>query len=429
MARWVVCILLLLVAAEVGIPAPAGPAMGEAEMPALVGDAADELAAIDAHALDAPEWATSCLTTLSAYLTMPNRDERERARAIFRWITANIAYDAAARDDSLDPEAVLRNRRAVCHGYAVLFAAVAESAGMNAEVIVGHSKKFQPAAYADAEPWLNHSWNAVEIDGEWQLVDCCWGAGYLDEHGRFVQRFTPHYFLAAPEVFVCDHLPADPKWQLVESPIPEQEYLQLVQVRPPFFDCGLRLVSHLSGRIDADGSVAVTIDAPPETLLLASLYRDGRELEERFAFTERDGQSFVTHARFPSAGTYVLRMFARRADAGGDEFAWVLDYTVNATSAEGGGGFPKTYSPFLARSCRLEGALSQTLRAGEVVDFALTVPTARDVAVLTSESFVRLAGDGSRFTGTVPVAAGPVVVFARFDGAPTYEGLLQYVAQ
>jgi len=428
MLRWVLVMLLVLGAARVATPAAARGA----DRPLTPGltDQADEFAAIDAHALAAPTSVCTSVAPLAACVTQAAQNEREKARAIFRWVTANIAYDISAAALSDNPEVVLARRRGVCYGYAVLFKALAEAAGLKTEVIIGHSSKFKPSEGDERDDWLNHAWNAVEIAGRWQLLDCCWGAGYLDEQRRFVRRFTPHYFLTAPDVFVCDHFPENPRWQLLDPPIAKDEYLQRVQLRPPFFECGLRLVSHHSAVIEADDSLAVTIDAPPESALTAVLYRDGRQLKDGCTFTQRDATGYVIHSRFPAAGAYVLRVFARRADTPGDEYGWALDYAIRARSAAvGGAGFPKAYGSFLTRNCRVERALSKVLRAGDAVDFSITAPSAEDVVVATGGAFVHLPAQGPGFSGKVPVSPGPVVIFAKFPDRSAYEGLLQYTAQ
>jgi hypothetical protein len=415
--RWVVGAVLAL-----GTVCAVSPARAE--------ETADEFAAIDAHALAAPPSVTADVAWLSAYLVEPARTDREKARAIFRWITRNIAYDVSLEASSRDPEVVLTRRSDICLGYAALFKALAEAAGMRAEIIFGHSSKFRPGLPDESGPWVNHAWNAVEVDGRWQLVDCSWGAGHRDQQGEFVWKFCPHYFLTPPEILVYDHFPENPNWQLLAWPISQDEYLQRVRVRPPFFECGLRLVSHDSATIETDGPLTVTIGAPAETVLVAVLYRDGREVENGYTFTQREAEGFVIHARFPSAGAYVLRVFARRQDDPGDDYAWALDYTVQARSGSGNdAGFPQAYGSFLTRSCRLEQALSQTLPAGNAVEFSLTVPRAEEVVVASGGSMSRLPAEGARFTGKVAVSPGPVLVFARFAGQPLYEGLLQYTAR
>jgi hypothetical protein len=428
MLRWVVMLLLVMGAARVATP----EAARGADCPITPGAIAeaDEYASIDARALAAPASACDSVAALAAYLTQATQDERQKARAIFRWVAANVAYDMSAAGMSDDAGAVLACRRGVCYDYAVLFKALAQAAGLKSELIIGHSSKFKPFEAAERDDWLNHAWNAVEIDGRWQLLDCCWGAGYLNQHRQFVRRFTPHYFVTAPEVFICDHFPEDARWQLLDAPITKDEYLQRVQLRPPFFECGLRLVSHHSAVIDADGYLAVTIDAPPETAVTAVLCRDGRRLGDGYTFAQRDSSGYVIRSRFPAAGAYVLRIFARRADAPGDQYGWALDYSIRARAAAAGApAFPKAYGSFMTRNCRVERGLGQALRAGDAADLCISAPSAEDVVVSTGGAFVHLPPQGEAFSGTVPVSPGPVVIFAKFPGASAYEGLLQYTAQ
>jgi hypothetical protein len=414
---WFIAVLILLLT-------------GHAVPRAAASAAADEFAAIDAHALAAPAPVTGSVAALSAYLVKPARSERQMARAIFRWITRYVAYDTSVAGCCSDPEVVLDRRGAVCWGYAVLFKALAEAAGMKAEIVVGNSKKFEAGASEAPSHWANHSWNAVEIDGQWQLLDCCWGAGHCDERGGFERGFTPHYFLTEPDVFVNDHFPSDPRWQLLDPPISKEDYLQRVQVRPPFFSCGLRLVSHQSSRIDAGSRLALVIGAPADTYLRAMLYRDGRQVGERYTLAERSAEGFVIRALFPSEGDYVLRIFARRGDASGGDYEWALDHTVRAQpGGETTGGFPEAYDSFLKRNCQLEWPLSRALAAGEPVEFSLTVPNAKDLVVVTGGAWNHLPAEGSRFSGEVPVSSGDVVVFARFAGESAYEGLLRYTAE
>ncbi|MCS7045368.1 MAG: transglutaminase-like domain-containing protein, partial [Gemmataceae bacterium] len=49
--------------------------------------------AIDQHALKAPPEAEASLDSLAEYLAKPCKTDRDKARAIYRWITDRIAYD------------------------------------------------------------------------------------------------------------------------------------------------------------------------------------------------------------------------------------------------------------------------------------------------------------------------------------------------
>jgi transglutaminase/protease-like cytokinesis protein 3 len=82
------------------------------------------------------------------------------------------------------PEKTVQSGLAVCEGYAGLFAALALKAGLEAMVCSGACKGY---GHAPLEPGQaippyesTHAWNVVKIDnGEWKLIDPCWGAGHL----------------------------------------------------------------------------------------------------------------------------------------------------------------------------------------------------------------------------------------------------------
>ena len=101
-------------------------------------------AEIDKWAAAAPRSAEVDVPTLAKYLTRPARNDREKARAIYRWLAERIAYDAPAlltkNYPDPRPEVTLHTHLAVCEGYARLFKALAEEAGLTCEMVTGHCK-------------------------------------------------------------------------------------------------------------------------------------------------------------------------------------------------------------------------------------------------------------------------------------------------
>lgn len=110
--------------------------------------AAEDYQAIDQHALNAPKEVEESIETLVDYLIKPARNDRERLRAVFRWITANIIYDTegflaalSAGEQAPDsetvsthtvseaftPEMVLEKRVADCDEYSMLMEAMTET--------------------------------------------------------------------------------------------------------------------------------------------------------------------------------------------------------------------------------------------------------------------------------------------------------------
>jgi len=385
-----------------------------------------DFAAIDAHARSAPESAARSIESVADYLTKSSRDDREKARAIFCWIAHNITYDISFLGKTPNPQTTLERRRAVCAGYAALFQALAEAAGLKAEIIHGSSKGPGPAAAIGPDGLLNHDWNAVQIDGTWGLVDCTWGAGRLDERGRFSKRYTDHYFLTPPELFAYDHFPDEPRWQLLDPPLPKETYLRRVKVQPAFFECGLRLLTHGEARIDAGSSLSVRLGAPAETLVVAALSQNGADLTDGYTFAQRAEGGFTIDVVFPAAGDYTLTVFARARGDAGSQYDSAIEYSVHARSGTDR-VFPKMYASFQERDCHLEAPFDGVLHAGEAVEFRARVPGAEDVAVRVKGLAQHLSARGDDvFSGSVLPEQGQATLFARFPGRTKYEGLVQY---
>jgi hypothetical protein len=201
----------------------------------------NEFAAVDALALGAPPEAESSLPALAKYLARGSKTEREKARAVYRWVTDRIAYDAdsffSGRTPDPSPEATLRQRCAVCAGYAALFTDLCRRLGLQAAVVTGYVKgiSVEPGAWVTSP---NHAWNAVRLGGKWCLVDATWGAGSIDGR-RFRKEFTDFYFLTPPEQLTFTHLPEDAKWQTRKPALTLDEFNRRPKIGPALFQMGL----------------------------------------------------------------------------------------------------------------------------------------------------------------------------------------------
>ncbi len=178
--------------------------------------------AIDQHALNAPAEAEASVAALAKYLVEPARNDRDKARAIFRWLADRVAYDADAYLSNTPPKhlaapAVLKGKLTVCDGYANLFVALAKEAGLDAVKLLGYARGYGSAPGEKVD--TNHAWNGVKIDGQWMLVDATWGAGYLDAQKGFVKRLEDFYFLPAADALIFSHFPNDAKWQLLDPAV------------------------------------------------------------------------------------------------------------------------------------------------------------------------------------------------------------------
>lgn len=171
----------------------------------------------------------SSIEEMAEKITAWSETPKEQLRAIFSWIAYHIEYDTRAlrlgKSSDAAPLEVVQKGRAVCHGYSNLFAALSKAVNIDAYVISGFSKGYGFEDRKKLEK-ADHAWNAVLLNNQWKLVDATWGAGYLNNRGRYVSRMQEKYFLADPYFFVTEHLPEDPAWQLLPCPVKPDEYLK-----------------------------------------------------------------------------------------------------------------------------------------------------------------------------------------------------------
>lgn len=151
------------------------------------------------------------LTELSAEITHYIKNDSLKVVAIYKWVTENIQYDHRFRhreegDTTLyqEPEQVVSRKKAVCIGYAKLIKRLCFEQNIPSVVIEGYVKEGRGIAKDE------HAWNAVKINNNWYLLDATWGAD-----NAFAAKL---YLLTPPDIFIKNHLPHDPLWQLLPEP-------------------------------------------------------------------------------------------------------------------------------------------------------------------------------------------------------------------
>lgn len=178
-----------------------------------------DFSAPDQQAALFPRTHVTSLQTLAQELTTPFPSHTDKARALFTWLHLNIAYDVVSFFNNnvrgSTPQSTFQSGLAVCEGYAALFTNLATYAGLESVVISGHGKGYGFDALVPGAPLppynAGHAWNAVKIDnGEWKLIDACWGAGYVQGAGQpYIQKFNPDYFSMTNEQFGVKHFPGN----------------------------------------------------------------------------------------------------------------------------------------------------------------------------------------------------------------------------
>jgi len=389
------------------------------------------LAQIDEHAARTPPDAAASIQSLADYLVKPAANEMQKVRAIYAWIIRNIDYDVAAlaagNPGDQSAQATLTARKAVCDGYSRLFEALARAAGLEAVEVLGFSRGAGYAPGVPLGPDPDHAWSAVKIDGAWYLLDSTWAAGYIDAKSAFVRRADDYYYLTQPDRFIYDHLPKDPKWQLVATPITKEQYEQLVYLRPGFFRNGLQVVSHPKVEIESEGSLTITFAGPNDVMLRGRVGETAPAKDDIApTFVEREGGQFKLNAAFARPGVYTLRVYAkRRGDQG--PYEWAADYKVKVAEVKQLRVFyPETSSTFHEVDAKLYAPMAGRLKSGDKETFKLTVPGAEAVSVIVQGEWLPLTKNGDVWEGQAAVKGEQVQVAARLPGSESFYILLTY---
>ncbi|MGQ0739924.1 MAG: transglutaminase domain-containing protein [Bacteroidota bacterium] len=302
-----------------------------------------------------PAAAQDDVTSLALKLTRDEQTDQQKVTAIFRWITNNISYTVFSKhkksknkfiyaepddDGPLKPlnervaEMVLKRRTAFCDGYARLFAALCEKAGIKSEIICGYANS--GFGRGPAKFGVNHYWNAVYLDNKWQLLDATWASGYIDmRSGEYVSDYNDRYFLSSPEFFIRDHYPDDPRWTLLpDAKIPD-EFRHSPFRHKSFAKYGF--TSFFPGRGIIDASVGDTIVLQLETGRLESNPISPSMLVDSAFFSHSSSWVFLqpdTAELAPMKKQYSFRVSS-------DEVKWlyllynddvVLRYRLNITA-------------------------------------------------------------------------------------------------
>ena len=165
----------------------------------------------------------------------------ERIRGVWTFITHSIAYDERSKGRGgrrQSPENVFQQRRATCSGYSRIFIHLAGLLGLEAFEVVGYAKDESPPSLT-GKLAVNHSWVMVSLNGGKHLFDPTWGAGAL-KGGRFRWHYREAYFDVAPQQFVFNHFPIEPKHQLLTTPLDQATFLRLPYIHPTAFSYGLQ---------------------------------------------------------------------------------------------------------------------------------------------------------------------------------------------
>lgn len=248
--------------------------------------------------------------------------EQEKARAIYRWITAHIAYDPKAYFDRkkrvFEAEKILKRKRVVCSGYAILFQTLCEYAGLESAYVRGYARN-EPLKIGRYQRRALHAWNAVKIDGKWQFVDTTWGSGWTDlKRRKFTRRLKDDYFLPNQTGFFLSHFPEDSLWLLEAGMTDKMVFFRSPVPGPAARTTTLRQIVPSEGILRQAPGENIRfyfcfdqLPLNPYMKILAEPLRKRKNAEPYLvrAVPKAEGEGYVFDFPVPKRGNYLLRIF------------------------------------------------------------------------------------------------------------------------
>lgn len=157
----------------------------------------------------------------------------DKAKAIYKWLCANISYDT---DYSIyDAEGCWQKRKGVCNAYSELFVTLAKECGLEAERISGLAKN---SLYPKGDS--GHAWVKANTEKGWILIDPTWGAGGTNGEKFIRSDNDTSWFDVDPKWMIFTHFPRNEEDQFLDVKFSESEYLQLPYVYPKIQQFGMK---------------------------------------------------------------------------------------------------------------------------------------------------------------------------------------------
>ncbi|XP_043920016.1 kyphoscoliosis peptidase-like [Protopterus annectens] len=287
-------------------------------------------------------------------ITEGAQNDLESIRAIWIWLCYNIEYDIhgflGLSEKIYTPECVLQYGKGVCAGYSNLCQEMCKEVGIPCIEVCGYGKGIgYKLGQSYKHKKTNHTWNAVQLEDQWYLLDACWGAGTVDvERRTFIQQYDEFYFLPDPEEFIESHWPEDSKWQLLKDNVSLEEFERRVFKTSEFFKLGL--TSHFpqdsfiqTENGEATVSVGCTYPVEFSYKLLDVCEANTKEMDLSYGIMTVSTQGMKLKIFPPQPGLTDLMIFVR-PQGSQDNSKWVCSYNIKCTEQNNSETFPE--NPF-----------------------------------------------------------------------------------
>ncbi|PHH89782.1 hypothetical protein CDD83_5271 [Cordyceps sp. RAO-2017] len=260
---------------------------------------------------------STAITLATSYVCRPYRSDVQRLRAIFTWVAEKVCWEEDFEGE-VDSRRVIEAKRGCAEEYAVLVMEMCAAVGLQCEIVRGYLKSPGDVPDLNMVPRSNHWWNAVIVDNEWRIMDCCLASPSNPRRGLYssasVTTADPWWFLARPTEICWTHVPEHHDQQHIVPPVAHEILLNLPCTCPSFFRNGIEMVDYNTSatRIEDLEMVHIKFNVPADIEVAA-------EVEARALSRDTDGDAF-------ESGDTIRK----RALAQAEWFNGVKRYTVKA---------------------------------------------------------------------------------------------------
>ncbi|KAI1735068.1 hypothetical protein F4680DRAFT_315105 [Xylaria scruposa] len=275
---------------------------------------------------------TTSVTLATTYVCRPYRSDVQRLRAIYVWVAEQVTWEEDFESE-VDTRRVIQARRACAEEYAVLVHEMCAAIGIHSEIVRGYLKTPGEVPETNIMPRSNHWWNAVLVDDEWRMMDCCLASpsnprrGLYSNAGSGTADFW--WFLTRPTELCWTHIPEHFAQQHICPPVAHETLLNLPGACPPYFKNAIAMVDFNTSllRIEDLEMIHIKFNVPEDVEVAA-------EVEVRAYTRDADGDFF-------ESGEVIKKQALSQAEW----YGGIKRYTVKALlPGDEGTGILKVYA-------------------------------------------------------------------------------------
>lgn len=167
-----------------------------------------------------------------------------------------------------------------------------------------------------------------------------------EDEGETVHTVNEFFFIPDPDHLIATHLPDDPQWQLLDTPVSFEEFEDGVYIRDRFFQLGMSIPEqHLKSGVQktVGGHAVISMRMPAERsakydfryLLFTSRHSTSESQipYERFVMYQKKADVISYTARFPVTGHFKLDVFGLEVGQH-ESYDLICSYLIDCTDAD-----------------------------------------------------------------------------------------------